>query len=205
MTQPLIPNFNRPEVKDRKQGESNFLWESAYGRFRLALRFFQFQGKTDKVKDSYWVADCRIIDAQPDASNVPYKPQPKDAKGKRLSGAAYNTGNLFPAGKDVKLKFPVGRGAGAGADFGRAERDDRFLADFVAALFGTTRDNHKFDLNEAFAALAAQKKFDDDKLQCVLSNEYNPTNKDIKDPTSGEVLKSTTQYYPRQRFEPVSA
>lgn len=204
MTQPMIPNLNRPEVRDRKQGESNFLWESAYGRFTLALRFFQFAPKNDKQTTNYWVADCRIIAASPDDSNVPYKPQPKDAKGKRLSGAAYNTANLFPVGKDVKLKFPVGRGP-TSTDHGRDERDDRFLADFVAALCGTTRDDAAFDLNAAFKALSDQKKFDDDKLQCVLQNEYSPSNKDLKDPTSGEVLKSVTQYYPRQRFEPVSA
>src|SRR5690606_5423914 len=113
-----------------------------------------------------------------------------------------STANLYPAGKTVKLRFPVGRGPTA-TDAQRDRRDDQTIADFIAALFRTTRDDPNFDGNAAFAALERQKKFDDNKLQLIFDREPKAVPKDVLDPSTGEVLKSTTLYYPRDRFLPV--
>jgi hypothetical protein len=203
MTEVRRPNLNSSEVRERKQFDGNFLYEPAFGRFTLALRFWQYEPRSDKQKVpcDYWVADMVIIKAEPDP-NIPFGIPAKDKVGKRIPGQKISTANLYPAGKTVKLKFPVGRGPTAN-DAQRDRRDDQMVADFIAALFRTTRDDPNFDGNAAFAALEKQKKFDDNKLQLIFDREPQAKPKDVLDPSTGEVLKSTTLYFTKDRFLPV--
>lgn len=201
------PDFNREEVRDRKVFEGNFLYEPAFGEFTLALRFFSYEpGDKEKQKlpTNHWVADMRIVRAAPDLS-IPFGLPKKDPKtNKKLSGQRISTADRYPVGKDVKLKFPVGR-TGTPTDPDRGRRDDQQLADFIAALFRTTRDDKTFDTNAAFDALAQAKKFDDDKLKVELDNTPNESTREVKDPSTGEVLKAVDVVYPRGRFRAISA
>lgn len=207
MASPIIPNLNDSSVREKKGGEPNFLWLAAYGTFKLSLRFFKYEPKSADPKkgpfDNNWIASCKLLEAAPSDAEIPYSPQPKDKNGKPLSGAKYNVANLYQAGKTVTLRFPIGRGS-TGSDPGRDVRDMQVIADFVAALFGTSRENASFDGNSAFKALAEQVKFDDDRLCCNLQVTPNFTSKDIKDPVTQEVLRTVEQVYPRHRFTPAT-
>lgn len=207
MTSPIIPNLNDQSVREKKGGEANFLWQAAYGTFKLSLRFFKFEPKSADPKkgpfDNYWVASCKILEARPSDVEIPYSPQPKDAKGKPISGAKYNTGNQYPVGKTISLRFPIGRG-NTGSDPGREVRDQQTIADFIAALFGTTRENAGFDGNAAFAALASQVKFDDDRLQCIAEVTPSYRSEEVKHPGTQEVLATVEKVFPRHRFSPAA-
>lgn len=207
MSSPIIPNLNDQSVRERKGAEPNFLWLAAYGTFKISLRFFKYEPKSDDPKKgpfmNSWIASCKILASAPSDAEIPYSPQPKDKNGKPLSGAKYNVGNQFPVGKTVTLRFPVGRGNTSG-DPGRDVRDMQVIADFIAALFGTTRENTSFDGNAAFAALSQKMKFDDDRLACNLQVTPNFTSKDILDPSTSEVLRTVDQVFPRHRFSPAS-
>lgn len=199
---PIIPDVNRPEVRDRKD-RIDALDFNAFARLRCALRLWDFF--TGDTGNHFYKAEFVILELTPDTSEVATKTNglsvsPDGVMTFRKSvKAGVGPMTTLRVGERCSLLFPVNRG-GTSTDPSRQDRDDATLTNFVATIFKQKR-GPGFDGVAALKQLNERKKFDNDALQFVIQRSPQETEKELKDPETGAVIKTYMKVFSRDAFE----
>jgi hypothetical protein len=202
---PIIPDLNRPEVRDRKT-RIDALDFNCFARLRCALRLWDFF--TGDKGGHFYKAEFVVLAIEPDLSELAVKTNGATfADGcmtfRKSVKAGVGPQTTLRVGERCSLLFPVAR-AGTATDVSRADRDDETIANFVATIYKQKR-GPGFDGVAALKELNEKKKFDHDFLQFDLSRRPSEVDRDLTDPETGAVLKTYKKVFSRDNFEIVAA
>lgn len=220
----FVPKLNREGVADWSSGGMRALGFNDYGRFKLAFKKLRFE--TGKKDNMFYAGDCKVLECVPadpitfptnldDLEDperfikevTPEKFQEivaaiqKQAVEGSFKASWLDPTKKHPVGGVSTLIFPVGR-TGTSTDPKKADRDDRYLVEFLRPLLGVGK-GVTADFAGQLPLLAALPKREEDDI--VLEYENTPYAKahEILDPATKEVLRSTVRVFGFRRFSAI--